>query len=220
MLSSTQTLIDFEGMENLASEILSKKKSIQLGIVLGGGNFWRGRENKSLGLLRAKSDSVGMLATVMNAISFSAFLEKKGVKTAVFSARSLPSFCDEFSLDRAEKAFLEDRICFFCGGTGNPFFTTDSASVLRAVEIGADMYAKATTVDGVYSADPKKDPNAVRYDTISFQEVLSQGLAVMDTSAFALAQENNLSLQVFNGMLSGNIARVLQGDCIGTLVQK
>lgn len=219
MLSSTQAFVDLAGMEKLANQIILQKENTQLGIVLGGGNFWRGRENESLGLLRAKSDAVGMLATVMNAISFSAFLEKKGVKTAVFSARSMPSFCDEFSVDRVEKAFAEKRICFFCGGTGNPFFTTDSASVLRAVEIGADVYAKATTVDGVYSADPKKDPNAVRYDTISFQEVLSKGLAVMDTSAFALAKENNLPLQVFDGISSGNIARVLQGECIGTMVQ-
>lgn len=219
MLSSTGAMIDEQGMEAVTAQILSKSNDTELGIVVGGGNFWRGRDNEALGLFRAKSDAVGMLATVMNALALSAFLNKKGVKTAVFSAKSMPSFCEEFSIDRAEQAFKEGKICFFCGGTGNPFFTTDSASVLRAIEIQADMYAKATTVDGIYSDDPRKNPQATRYDQVSFEEVISKGLKIMDTSAFALAQENSLPIQVFDGEAEGNISKVLRGETLGTRVQ-
>jgi uridylate kinase len=157
----------------------------------------------------------------MNALVFSAFLEKKGVKTAVFSSRSMPSFCDEFSFDRAEKAFSEGRVCFFCGGTGNPYFTTDSASALKAIETKCDVYAKATTVDGVYDSDPRKNPDAKKYSEISFDEVISKDLKVMDTSAFALCRENSLPIIVFDGAKKGNIAKVIAGENIekiGTLV--
>lgn len=219
MLSVDGKFIDKTAMEALASEIIPASKKNEIGIVLGGGNFWRGRDNENLGLFRGKSDHIGMLATVMNALSFSEFLHTKEVATEVFSARSMPSFCTEFSLEKAEEAFQNGKICFFCGGTGNPYFTTDSASALRAIEIRADMYAKATTVDGVYDADPTKNPDAVRYETVSFSEVIQKGLRVMDTAAFALCQENNLSVQVFQGDKIGNIGKVLSGEIIGTIVK-
>lgn len=195
------------------------EKKIQIGIVLGGGNIWRGRETQNLGIFRGKSDLIGMLATVINALVLSSYLQTKGMKTMVFSSHSMPSFCESFSIDRAEKAFSEGYICFFCGGTGNPFFTTDSASALKAIEMQCDMYAKATTVDGVYNKDPRKYTDAIKYDTVSFEEVLEKRLSVMDIAAFALCQDNTLPIQVFNGEIPGNIAKVLNGEVIGTMVQ-
>ena len=220
MLSTSGTSVQTEALENVYSELKTGIESgIEIGIVLGGGNFWRGRDNENLQLFRGKSDQVGMLATIMNALIFSAFLEKQGVKTAVFSSRSMPSFCDEFSFDRAEKAFEEGRICFFCGGTGNPYFTTDSASALKAIETKCDLYAKATTVDGVYDSDPRKNPDAKKYSEISFDEVIQKNLQVMDTAAFALCRENSLPVIVFDGATKGNIAKIIAGEKIGTLVQ-
>lgn len=220
MLSTDGFSIQSEALENVYTELKDGiAKGVEIGIVLGGGNFWRGRDNENLQLFRGKSDQVGMLATVMNAITFSAFLEKQGVQTAIFSARSMPSFCDEFSFDRAEKAFAEKRVCFFCGGTGNPYFTTDSASALKAIETKCDMYAKATTVDGVYDSDPRENSNAQKYETVSFAEVISKDLKVMDTTAFALCRENNLPVRVFDGSTKGNIAKIIAGESIGTLVQ-
>jgi len=220
MLSTSGTSVQTEALENVYSELKTGiEAGIEIGIVLGGGNFWRGRDNENLQLFRGKSDQVGMLATIMNALIFSAFLEKQGVKTAVFSSRSMPSFCDEFSFDRAEKAFEEGRICFFCGGTGNPYFTTDSASALKAIETKCDLYAKATTVDGVYDSDPRKNPDAKKYSEISFDEVIQKNLQVMDTAAFALCRENSLPVIVFDGATKGNIAKIIAGEKIGTLVQ-
>ncbi len=218
MLSSNGKFIDKTAMIALKNEIEEASKISEIGIVLGGGNFWRGKDNEDLELFRGKSDHIGMLATVMNALSFSSFLENFNIKTAVFSARSMPSFCEEFNLEKVDTAFQENRICFFCGGTGNPFFTTDSASALRAIEIKADMYAKATTIDGVYDSDPRKNINAKKYETVSFQEVIAKQLQVMDTAAFALCNENNLPVQVFDGSKKGNISKVLQGKTIGTIV--
>lgn len=219
MLSVDGFSVQSEALENVYSELKAGIESgVEIGIVLGGGNFWRGRDNENLELFRGKSDQVGMLATIMNALVFSAFLEKQGVKTAVFSSRSMPSFCDEFSFDRAEKAFAEGRVCFFCGGTGNPYFTTDSASALKAIETKCDLYAKATTIDGVYDSDPRKDPNAKKYDEVSFDEVIQKNLQVMDTAAFALCRENALPVLVFDGATKGNIAKIIAGEKIGTRV--
>jgi uridylate kinase len=217
-LSSNGKFVEKESIDNLVQEIKEGLGNNQLGIVLGGGNFWRGRDNENLGVFRARSDHIGMLATVMNALVFSEFLQKNGFSTKVFSARSMPSFCEEFSLEKVEDAFSKNKICLFAGGTGNPFFTTDSASALRAIEIKADLYAKATTVDGVYSDDPSINKSALKYETISFSEVIKNNLKVMDTSAFALCQENNLSIQVFNGKIKGNVTRVLKGDEMGTII--
>lgn len=219
MLSMTGKFIDKQAMLNLKNELKDACTVSEIGIILGGGNFWRGRDNENLELFRGKSDHVGMLATVMNALSFSAFLENFGIETAVFSARSMPSFCEEFSLEKVDKAFSEGKICFFCGGTGSPYFTTDSASALRAIEIKADMYAKATTIDGVYDCDPRKNKDAKKYETVSFEEVISKQLKVMDTAAFALCNENSMQIQVFDGSIKGNIAKVLKGEMVGTLVR-
>jgi uridylate kinase len=219
MLSTDGFSVQSKALENVYQELKEGYESgKQIGIVLGGGNFWRGRDNENLQLFRGKSDQVGMLATVMNALVFSAYLEKKGVKTAVFSSRSMPSFCQEFSFNQAEKAFEEGRICFFCGGTGNPYFTTDSASALKAIETKCDMYAKATTVDGVYDSDPRKNPHAKKYIEVSFDEVIQKNLQVMDTAAFALCRENNLPIRVFDGATKGNIAAIISGEKIGTFI--
>lgn len=219
MLSVDGFSVQSEALENVYSELKAGiELGVEIGIVLGGGNFWRGRDNENLELFRGKSDQVGMLATIMNALVFSAFLEKQGVKTAVFSSRSMPSFCDEFSFDRAEKAFAEGRVCFFCGGTGNPYFTTDSASALKAIETKCDLYAKATTIDGVYDSDPRKNPDAKKYDEVSFDEVIQKNLQVMDTAAFALCRENSLPVLVFDGAKKGNIAKIIAGEKIGTRV--
>jgi uridylate kinase len=219
MLTNSSSPVERESLENLKNELVEGYKSgTQIAIVLGGGNIWRGRDTESLGIFRGKSDHIGMLATVMNALSFSAYLEENGIKTAVFSARSIPSFCEEFSLDKAEKALQEGKICFFCGGTGSPFFTTDSACALRAIETKCDMIGKATTVDGVYDADPRKNPDAKKYETVSFDEVIEKDLKVMDTTAFALCRDNNLPIQVFDGEAKGNIAKIVKGEKIGTTV--
>lgn len=219
MLTNSSAPVERESLENLKNELVEGYNAgVEIALVLGGGNIWRGRDTESLGIFRGKSDHIGMLATVMNALSFSAFLEENNIKTAVFSARSMPSFCEEFSLEKAEKAFQEGKICFFCGGTGSPFFTTDSCSALRAIETKCDIIGKATTVDGVYDCDPRKNPNAKKYETVSFDEVIKKNLQVMDTAAFALCRENNISIQVFDGETSGNIAKVIQGEKIGTLI--
>jgi len=220
MLSTSGTSVQTEALENVYSELKTGIESgIEIGIVLGGGNFWRGRDNENLQLFRGKSDQVGMLATIMNALIFSAFLEKQGVKTAVFSSRSMPSFCDEFSFDRAEKAFEEGRICFFCGGTGNPYFTTDTAASVRAIEIQADLLLKATKVDGIYDSDPMKNNDAIRYDSLSYDEAISRELGVMDLTAMVLCRENKMSLGVFNMFDKGALAAIIAGESIGTTVK-
>ncbi len=220
LCKASHEMVNASSLELLYSELKeSYEKGVQIGIVLGGGNIWRGRETENLGIFRGKSDLVGMLATIMNALVLSSFLETKGIKTMVFSSHSMPSFCEPFSIDRAERAFAEGRICFFSGGTGNPFFTTDSASALKAIEMKCDVYAKATTVDGVYDKDPRKFSDAVKYETVSFSEVLEKQLSVMDVAAFAMCKDYALPIQVFNGDTPGNIAKVLAGGVIGTLVR-
>lgn len=221
MLSgSTENIVRHDALLRLYDELKDAyAKGVQIGIVLGGGNIWRGRETQDLGIFRGKSDLVGMLATVMNALVLSSFLQTKGIKTTVFSSNSMPSFCEAFSIDRAEKAFEDGNICFFCGGTGNPFFTTDSASALKAIEMRCDLYAKATTVDGVYDKDPRKHSDAIKYDRVSFAEVLEKRLSIMDIAAFAMCQDYALPIQVFNGDVPGNISQVLSGKIIGTMVQ-
>lgn len=219
MLTNSSNPVERECLESLKNELsVAYNAGTQIAIVVGGGNIWRGRDTQSLGIFRGKSDSIGMLATVMNALSFSAFLEENNMKTAVFSSRSMPSFCEEFSIDKAENAFSKERICFFCGGTGSPFFTTDSACALKAIETKCDFIGKATTVDGVYDCDPRKNPDAKKYDAVSFDEVIEKNLQVMDTAAFALARENRLSIQIFDGSQEGNIAKILAGEKIGTIV--
>ncbi|MDQ1314832.1 MAG: uridylate kinase [Pseudomonadota bacterium] len=191
---------------------------VQVGIVVGGGNLFRGATGALSGMNRASADSMGMLATVMNALALKDALQQVGVDARVQTAVSIAHVGEDFDRDKAVRDLEAGRVVIFGGGTGNPFFTTDTAAALRAAEIGADLLLKATKVDGVYTADPKKDPNARRYDTLSFDEAIANNLGVLDTAAFALCREQKLSLVVFNVFKSGALKRVVLGEDEGTRV--
>ena len=191
---------------------------VQVGIVVGGGNLFRGATGALSGMNRASADSMGMLATVMNALAFKDALQQAGVDARVQTAARIAHVGEDFDRDAAVRHLEAGRVVIFGGGTGNPFFTTDTAAALRAAEIGADLLLKATKVDGVYTADPKKDANARRYETLSFDEAIANNLAVLDTAAFALCREQNLNLVVFNVFKSGALRRVVMGEDEGTRV--
>lgn len=191
---------------------------VQVGIVVGGGNLFRGATGALSGMNRASADSMGMLATVMNALALKDALQQVGVDARVQTAVSIAHVGEDFDRDKAVRDLEAGRVVIFGGGTGNPFFTTDTAAALRAAEIGADLLLKATKVDGVYTADPKKDQNARRYDTLSFDEAIANNLGVLDTAAFALCREQKLSLVVFNVFKSGALKRVVLGEDEGTRV--
>lgn len=191
---------------------------VQIGIVVGGGNFWRGRTSGAME--RTCADKIGMLATVMNCLAVADALEQQGVSTCVMTAMAMPQVAEPFTRTNAVKNLQEGRIVLFGGGTGNPFFSTDSASALRAAEIGADAMFKATMVDGVYDKDPKKHPDAVKYDSLTFSRVLEDKLAVMDATAAALCRDTHMPVLVFDMRDPANIARAAQGEKIGTLVSE
>lgn len=191
---------------------------VQVGIVVGGGNLFRGATGALSGMNRASADSMGMLATVMNALAFRDALQQAGVDARVQTAVHIAHVGEDFDRDAAVRHLEAGRVVIFGGGTGNPFFTTDTAAALRAAEIGADLLLKATKVDGVYTADPKKDANARRYETLSFDEAIAKNLAVLDTAAFALCREQNLNLVVFNVFKPGALKRVVMGEDEGTRV--
>ncbi len=192
---------------------------VEVAVVVGGGNIFRGISKSAGNMDRASADYIGMLATVMNAVVLQDALEKTGIQTRVLSAIDIPQLAEPFIRRRAVRHLEKKRIVIFAAGTGNPFFSTDSAAALRALEIRADVILKATKVDGVYSADPMKDSNATRFDCITFQEVLEKQLKVMDASAISLCMDNNLPIVVFNMLKSGNIARVVTNEAgIGTRV--
>lgn len=191
---------------------------VQVGIVVGGGNLFRGATGALSGMNRASADSMGMLATVMNALAFKDALQQAGVDARVQTAGHIAHVGEDFDRDAAVRHLEAGRVVIFGGGTGNPFFTTDTAAALRAAEIGADLLLKATKVDGVYTADPKKDANARRYETLSFDEAIAKNLAVLDTAAFALCREQNLNLVVFNVFKPGALRRVVMGEDEGTRV--
>jgi uridylate kinase len=191
---------------------------IQVGIVVGGGNLFRGATGALSGMNRASADSMGMLATVMNALALKDALQQAGVDTRVQTAVHITHVGEDFNRDAAVSHLEAGRVVIFGGGTGNPFFTTDTAAALRAAEIGADLLLKATKVDGVYTADPKKDANARRYETLSFDEAIANNLGVLDTAAFALCREQKLTLVVFNVFKSGALKRVVMGEDEGTRV--
>jgi len=192
---------------------------IQVAVVVGGGNIFRGLSKSAGNMDRSSADYIGMLATVMNAVVLQDALEKTGIQTRVLSAIHIPQLAEPFIRRRAIRHLEKKRIVIFAAGTGNPFFSTDSAAALRALEIKAEVILKATKVDGVYSADPMKDPAATRFDCITFQEVLEKQLKVMDASAISMCMDNNLPIVVFNMRKPGNIARVVQSDSvIGTRV--
>ncbi len=192
---------------------------IQVAVVVGGGNIFRGLSKSAGNMDRSSADYIGMLATVMNAVVLQDALEKTGIQTRVLSAIHIPQLAEPFIRRRAIRHLEKKRIVIFAAGTGNPFFSTDSAAALRALEIKAEVILKATKVDGVYSADPMKDPKATRFDCITYQEVLEKQLKVMDASAISMCMDNNLPIVVFNMRKPGNIARVVQSDSgIGTRV--
>lgn len=207
-------------MEEFAEEIAQVHRlGVEMALVIGGGNIFRGVSAASQGMDRATADYVGMLATVMNALALQQALEKRGVATRVQSAIDMKEVAEPFIRRRAIRHLEKGRIVIFAAGTGLPFFTTDTAAALRAVEIGAAVLLKATKVDGVYDADPVKVPGARKYDRVTFDEVLQKDLKVMDATAISMARDNNLPVIVFNLRKSGNILKVVTGEPVGTLVQ-
>ncbi|UFS68894.1 UMP kinase [Geomonas sp. RF6] len=192
---------------------------VQLSLVIGGGNIFRGLAASSKGMDRASADYMGMLATMINALAMQDALEKIGVDTRVQSAIAMQEVAEPYIRRRAIRHLEKGRVVIFGAGTGNPFFTTDTAASLRAMEIGADVILKGTKVDGVYSADPKKDPNATKYTQLSYIDVLKKGLAVMDATATSLCMDNNLPIVVFDVTTDGNVVRVICGEQIGTIVK-
>ena len=191
---------------------------VQVAIVIGGGNIFRGVAASAAGMDRATADYMGMLATVFNALALQDALEKAGVQTRVLSAIEMRAVAEPYIRRRAIRHLEKGRVVIFAAGTGNPFFTTDTAGALRAVEIGADAIIKATKVDGVYSADPKRDPAARRLDRLTYIEVLNRGLGVMDTTAISLCMDNKLPIVVFDLMEAGNIKRIVLGEPVGSIV--
>ena len=211
--------IDLKSLFRIAEEIKKAvSKSVQLGIVVGGGNIWRGARDQGLGLERAISDNMGMLATLINALALQNTLEQIGVSTRVMSAIAASNVAEPYIRRRAIRHLEKGRVVVFAAGTGNPYFSTDTAAALRASEIGAQLLLKATQVDGVYTGDPRKDKKAKLYHKLTLSEAISKRLGIMDTAALALCRENNLSIRVFNLYKSGNIARAIRGSDIGTLV--
>ncbi len=211
--------IDPETVARVADEIAGVARNHELCLVVGGGNIFRGLAAAARGFERTSADYMGMLATVMNALAVQNALEQIGVDTRVQSAIPMNTVCEPFIRRRAERHIEKGRIVIFAAGTGNPYFTTDSAAALRAAEMGCDALFKGTSVDGVYDADPKKIPTAKRYDTVTFSKVLSDDLKVMDASAVALCRDNNIPIVVFNIREQGNLARVLAGEGTATVVQ-
>jgi uridylate kinase len=191
---------------------------IQVGIVVGGGNIFRGLTGTSKGFDRVKSDQMGMLATVINSLALSSALEKSGAKARVFTAVNMAPVGEFYTKAKALEALENGTVAIIAGGTGNPFFTTDTASALRGVEMEADVMLKGTRVDGIYTADPEKDPDAVKFDDITYDEVYRRGLMIMDLTATTLCRENSLPVIVFDMDTAGNLKKVLSGEKIGTLV--
>lgn len=211
--------VDAVRLEEYAGQIKeAAEMGVQIGIVIGGGNIFRGLSGAQKGFDRIKGDQMGMLATVINSLALSSALSAIGQKNRVFTSIRMEPVGELFSKWRAIDAMQNGEIAILAGGTGNPIFTTDTASALRGIEIEADAMFKGTRVDGVYTADPEKDPSATKFDTISFDEVYNRGLKVMDLTATTLCQQNNLPIVVFDMDTVGNLKKVLSGENIGTLV--
>lgn len=211
--------IDSDRLNDYAEQIKElQAMGIQVGIVIGGGNIFRGLSGSLNGFDRVKGDQMGMLATVINSLALSSALNQLGVSNQVLTAINMEPIAEHYSTDKALAYLEKGKVVVFSGGTGCPFFTTDTASSLRAVEIKADLMLKGTRVDGVYTADPEKDPQAVKYDDISFEEIYDKNLKIMDLTATTLCRENNLPVVVFNMDKKGNLVKVLKGENIGTLV--
>ncbi len=211
--------IDPIRLASYAGEIKSAVDiGVQVAIVIGGGNIFRGLAGTGEGMDRVQGDYMGMLATVINSMAIQAALEKNGVTVKLLSGLAINPICEEMSRRKAICHLNKGEVVVIAGGTGNPYFTTDSASALRAIEIGADAILKGTRVDGIYTADPEKDPSATKYNTLGFDEAYEKGLKIMDLTAFTLCRENNMPIVVFNMNQPGNLLKLLNGEEIGTIV--
>ena len=219
LMGKGQYGIDISVANRLAADIAAALKAgAQLGVVVGGGNIFRGLAGAASGMERATADYMGMLATVMNALALGNALEKIGIDARVVSAIPMPTVCESYVRPKAMSHISEGRVVIFAAGTGNPVFTTDTTAALRAIEMDCEAVVKATQVDGVYSADPKKDPNAVRYDRLTYADVLARDLKVMDGAAIALARDNDLPVIVFSIDEPGNLLKLLRGEARSTII--
>lgn len=213
--------IDINRVAQYARDIKEiHSKGMEIAIVIGGGNIYRGLSAEKAGMDRVQADYMGMLATVINSMALQDALEKLEMKTRLLTAIKMEQICEPFIRRRAVRHLEKGRVVIFGAGTGNPYFTTDTAASLRAIEINADVVLKGTRVDGIYTADPLKDPTATRFDEITFQDVYNRGLNVMDMTAFTLCQENKLPIIVFDMNKPGNLARLANGEQVGTLVRE
>ena len=211
--------IDADRINAYANEIKElHQQGVEIAIVIGGGNIFRGMTGAGNGVDRVQADYMGMLATVMNGLALQSALENAEVPTRLQTALKIEAVAEPYIKRKAVRHLEKNRVVIFSAGTGNPFFTTDSAAVLRAIEINADVILKGTRVDGIYTEDPEKNKEAIKFDTLSFEEVLKRGLKVMDTTAFTLSQENQLPIIVFDMNTKGNLFKVIQGENIGTRV--
>lgn len=218
-MGAKQYGIDPDRLSMYADEIKSAtEKGIEVAIVIGGGNIYRGLSGSSNGIDRVQGDHMGMLATIINGLALQSALEEKGLDTRLQTAIKINEVAEPFIRRRAMRHLEKGRVVIFGGGTGNPYFTTDSAAVLRAIEIEAEVILKGTRVDGIYTSDPEKDATAKKFDSISFKDVLTKGLKVMDSTAFTLSQENELPIVVFDMNKPGNLLKVISGENIGTVV--
>ena len=212
--------IDPKMLSKYANEIKTiVEKGVQVAVVIGGGNIYRGIQSEGAGFDRVQGDHMGMLATIINGMALQSALQSLDLETRLLTAIRMEQVAEPYIRRRAMRHLQKGRVVIFGGGTGNPYFTTDTAATLRAIEIEADIILKGTRVDGIYSEDPEKNPLAKKYSSISFDEALKQKLSVMDLTAFTLCQENNLPIKVFNMNLEGNLTKVCAGDNIGTLVK-
>jgi uridylate kinase len=219
LMGDRQYGIDPARLDDYADEIKKvHDKGVEIAIVIGGGNIFRGVAGASNGMDRVQGDYMGMLATVINGMALQGALENKGMKTRLQTALKMESIAEPYIKRRADRHLEKGRIVIFGAGTGNPYFTTDTAAVLRGVEINADVILKGTRVDGVYTADPEKDSTATKFNYISFEDVLKKGLNVMDTTAFTLSQENKLPIVIFDMNKEGNLLKICQGENVGTEV--
>ena len=212
--------IDPKMLSKYANEINTIiKKKVEVAIVIGGGNIYRGINSEGAGFDRVQGDHMGMLATIINGLALQSALESMKIETRLLTAISMEQVAEPYIRRKAMRHLEKGRVVIFGGGTGNPYFTTDTAATLRAIEIEANVILKGTRVDGIYSDDPEKNSNVVKYDSISFDEVLKKKLSVMDLTAFTLCQENNLPIKVFNMNIKGNLNKVCDGENVGTLVK-
>ncbi len=220
LMGDQQYGINGDRLKEYAEEIKTVQQlGVEVAIVIGGGNIFRGLKGASEGMDRTQADHMGMLATVINGLALQSALEEIGVKTRLQSAIEMDKVAEPFIRRRATRHLEKGRVVIFGGGTGNPYFTTDTAATLRAIEVDADVILKGTRVDGIYSSDPEKDKNAVKYDNLTFKEVYEKGLNVMDMTAFTLSKENKLPILVFDMNTPGNLHKVVTGEAVGTLVK-